>query len=237
MFSLIWKPALLALAVFLSCVVVPKPLDFYATIGAALATFVVTFLEERKTNQKQDEINKKQHELTEINSHLKETLLISTTSQINQCLAALLNQIAYKRKKFIPLRANIMIMNDEALKIIYHINMHDMHDLKLELKINQGCAGKSFISKKPIFCEPKRLNEKILREKWNLSIEQIRMTKHLGSILSMPILTQEDEVIGILNIDSTEYLSKSCFDKRWIQEMCAITATKIREALMEQKGI
>jgi hypothetical protein len=57
------------------------------------------------------------------------------------------------------------------------------------------------------------ISDKLMKEQWHFSKEDIEMTRELKTIISIPFLNINNEVIGILSIDSPFYISPSKIDE------------------------
>jgi transcriptional regulator with GAF, ATPase, and Fis domain len=100
-------------------------------------------------------------------------------------------------------RSNIMIYDSKTkkLKIEHSYNMMGAVDRNLELELDRGCAGKAFTDKNTFWVDlTQAAHEKYL-------IDPQKVWSSMKSVMSIPIFL-DDEVIGVLNIDSDLELNK-----------------------------
>ncbi len=111
------------------------------------------------------------------------------------------------------IRANVMTVCNDELCMRASANMRVYSDYKVRLKKGQGCAGLAWERAvecsmadcwQPIYVPKAQLTTTLLKKKWKLTDEQIRLTSHILWILSIPLFRKsasQHTFIGVLNFD------------------------------------
>lgn len=101
-----------------------------------------------------------------------------------------------------------------CLKIHHHCNMEGRPDAGIILHPGRGVAGKAFKENRPKIGDT-TLMAQPGADDWNLTENEKAVTKDIKSVISFPIRHDQDKnkVIGVLNIDSTENLADTPFQK------------------------
>lgn len=125
-------------------------------------------------------------------------------------------------------RANVMLYQPttKSLKIVASYNMNGDIDEDLEIKIEQGGAGRSFRDKSE---EVVDLNLET-HEKYGITKKQV--WSDMKSILSIPIVNEDDLAIGVLNIDSDQDYQRLEFHKEDKKRILR-TQVKIISSILE----
>ncbi len=117
-------------------------------------------------------------------------------------------------------RSNVMLYNSKSkkLNIKYRYNMMGFKDRNIKLDSGQGCAGKAFKDEKTFWVDLTTCtHEKYL-------VDSSRIWDGMKSIMSVPIYV-DDEIMGVLNIDSNLELSKVFMEDAKISEKILNSAT------------
>lgn len=162
---------------FFSIIVISFPGKYWCIAGAILLFVAGQYIKFKRSYK-----DKKRDQLYQLRKFLRE-----------------IQQIIYAaHRKEIPLRINIMRPDKKGvLRIFTHIGMEKAQDLGITFPPGKGCAGKAFELGRVIVGDLQHTSPK----KWGLTNDQIKITKGLKSILSIP-LKFKDKVIGVLNVDS-----------------------------------
>lgn len=111
------------------------------------------------------------------------------------------------------IRANVMLTSGEVLEMLASANMRIFPDYDVRLRKGQGCAGVAWEHAvqgsvddfwKPLYASQTQLTVPQLKRRWHLSDDQIRLTRHILWILSIPLFRKSEAgrtFIGVLNID------------------------------------
>jgi len=118
------------------------------------------------------------------------------------------------RRSFYPWKEN-------SFDFKYQLNMEGDPDQNLKLSVSQGLCGEAYREQTFKYVSMVQENP----PGYNLSPEQREKTKHLKTIISVPIWEifsnqpSKRRVNGVLNIDSKEDLGKSLFDERIFKDL------------------
>jgi hypothetical protein len=111
------------------------------------------------------------------------------------------------------IRANVMVVSGEELGMLASVNMQVFPDYRLRLHKGQGCAGVAWEQAvdgpiddcwKPVYAAKAQLTPSSLKGRWKLTDEQIRKTKNILWILSIPLFEKTESrrtFLGVLNYD------------------------------------
>lgn len=101
-------------------------------------------------------------------------------------------------------RSNVMLYNTKRkkLSIKYSYNMMGHNDRKIALSTDQGCAGKAFHNESPFWVDLTTCTHE------SYLVDSKKIWKNMKSVMSVPIF-EEEEVIGVLNIDSDLELNEA----------------------------
>jgi hypothetical protein len=111
------------------------------------------------------------------------------------------------------IRANVMIVSDEKLRMLASVNMDFDDDYGVTLAKNQGCAGLAWARAVelpmnecwiPVYAPRTKLTKRNLKALWNLTDSQVEATKHILWIWSIPLFYRnepEHRFLGVLNFD------------------------------------
>jgi hypothetical protein len=130
-------------------------------------------------------------------------------SVINEALAELKNLLAVQH-----LRINIMIPQDDSLRIIANTDGYQEGETTILLKSGEACAGKAWANKLDVIADLTKTKDPV--KDWDIPAEENqKVNKNLKSILSVPIYAPntydpalgEGDVIAILNVDSEEMIT------------------------------
>lgn len=114
------------------------------------------------------------------------------------------------------IRANIMTVCDDSLRILCSVNMDLYPDENLTLAYGQGCAGVAWqracerpMSDRwvPIVAPNALITPNYLREEWGLDADRINSTAHVLWVLSTPLFYRqegESRFVGTLNFDGVQ---------------------------------
>lgn len=111
------------------------------------------------------------------------------------------------------IRANLMVVSHNELQMLAGANMLVFPDFKVRLRLGQGCAGAAWqqafdeaISEfwRPVVAKSTDLTAGRQKDKWHLTDEQVRLTRHILWIVSIPLFTKSQgrrTFLGVLNFD------------------------------------
>jgi hypothetical protein len=103
-------------------------------------------------------------------------------------------------------RANVAIYNarSKTLRVGYTFNMMGHVDRRLELSVDQGCAGKSFLTRLPVWADLTLVKHE------EYLVNAARVWKLMRSVLSVPIMRKnKTDSIGVLSVDSDLTMTES----------------------------
>jgi hypothetical protein len=120
----------------------------------------------------------------------------------------------------------------EILSIQWYTNMESEAERNLKWRIGQGCCGQACLKGHPTSEDLTRYQTQTYEEllggdgqtPWGLTKDQWTLTRHLGSVLSVPIPVpgQSTRILGVLNIDSQLPLVESRLHEKdvldWLTE-------------------
>jgi len=128
--------------------------------------------------------------------------------EIKAILRIVINAVPGK----IPARANVMLIDEkEQLYIAYQEGMDSAEDLTLRWEKYVGSCGDAWGSGKQRIADLDSIDETTLEITWKMDAEHRARTSKVKSIISTPIrdIDNRDILIGVLNCDSSETLSRS----------------------------
>lgn len=140
-------------------------------------------------------------------SHRKEAL-----KRLEETLASAI-QFLFVGEARDTIRANVMTVSGEDLRMLASVNMLVFPDHRMRLRRGKGCAGSAWARAvagpiedcwKPVYATETMLTPSLLKERWKLSDEQIAQTRHILWILSIPLFQRTERqrtFLGVLNFD------------------------------------
>lgn len=140
---------------------------------------------------------------------------------IDDIIRTLAQKLHLSKAQMQSLRSNVMLVKKDFLgrankfKIIYRYNMDQDPDYDLELLIMQGVCGDAFNERKICFAGPNDL----LRTGYNLSPEQKDKTRHIQTIVCVPVWDfwanhKKKYITAILSVDSKMDLSQLLLNEK-----------------------
>lgn len=107
-----------------------------------------------------------------------------------------------------------------SLKVEFaHGNYSNFNEYDVKWAVDEGVCGTAIEYNKMIWSDL----ETVEIHEWDMTRNQLNATKHLGSVLSIPIYVPEDESknhpVGVLNIDSRANLDETQFDRELGKEL------------------
>jgi putative methionine-R-sulfoxide reductase with GAF domain len=116
----------------------------------------------------------------------------------------------------VPLRSCLfcIVPNHDHLAICAYNGSFSPAELQLGYIKLQGVVGKVWHRGKPILVDLLQASEEYLIDEWGLTPGHISATKHLGSIVAVPVMADDESgrIIGVLSVDSIQDLSNTRFD-------------------------
>ena len=125
-------------------------------------------------------------------------------------------RILFPSEKLTFIRANVMVVDGDELKVLCGWNMEAFPDSRLSLKYGQGVAGKVWKRAQenpmnecwlPVYAPNAQLEKEELATRWHLGEEVVRLTSHIIWILSTPLFFREGRTwtfLGVWNLDGVE---------------------------------
>ncbi len=180
-------------------------------VGVVTATIYATAVEKKHIDELEKvaknigaRFEETHKEYVRDNQNLSELIVKSELERVATALVPTANK---------ALRANVFLPDptDHMLCIVYHYGMENAPDLTIRLATNAGCAGHAFHFGEIAVATLVDQADKQLRVEWKLEDVQIAATRHLRSIIAVPIRhpIKTNQIIGVLNLDSIYDLSQT----------------------------
>jgi hypothetical protein len=104
------------------------------------------------------------------------------------------------------LRANIVCKTTrKTLRVTYTYNMDSNDDMddRLEFPLGSGASGRCWNTRRAVVCDLEDAKSDLKR--WNMiKYQQAFVRRDLKALLSHPIFDENGDILGVLNIDSTD---------------------------------
>ncbi len=137
----------------------------------------------------------------------------------------------------VVVRCNVMLMDRNLVGFPRHLRIeycsqgrlgYSGIELAQAWRMGEGCCGWAYELKEQTFFDA-ATRQAALKD---MTSEQVEATGHIGSILSTPIFQVDRDPrleypIGVLNLDSREPISRTCFDDPTVQDITAGYASVI----------
>lgn len=121
-----------------------------------------------------------------------------------------INVMILRHRDLVPLSERNLWPWEKSLQVDFTSGDYgDVHEDEVKWKSGEGVCG-TVITEKRMITTPLEVSD---RGEWNMTTEQYSATRHLGSLISIPIYADEDSdksrPIGVLNIDSEENIDEA----------------------------
>ncbi len=119
---------------------------------------------------------------------------------------------------------------DSFLEIEFHTDGYDREELEQRYKPGEGCCGQAYVENNPTYYDERRqpLGE------GRMSATQRRVTEDVKSVLTVPVYRPgkvDEEIIGVLNLDSTAYIDETKFNEKAVQRLVMRRAALVGHVL------
>jgi hypothetical protein len=146
------------------------------------------------------------------------------------------------------IRANIMVKTKKNLEMLCGANMKIFPDYKMSLRIGQGCAGAAWqramrgsISEcwKPVYTPKAQLTPRQLKSRRKLSEDQVRITRHILWVLSIPLFQNargDRKLLGVLSFDgvNADLQHPERIEESGFICSCVATGERVSQVLLTQ---
>ena len=144
------------------------------------------------------------------------------------------------------IRANVMVVQGEELRVLCQWNMEAYPDSRLSLRLGHGVAGavwKRAMQEnvaefwKPHYAPRAQLSRDKLRKKWRLTAQEIGLTSHILWVLSTPILHRigaDTRFLGVFNLDGVvkDLKNMHIFEDEVFQRHCIAAAELVANEIV-----
>lgn len=110
----------------------------------------------------------------------------------------------------------ILPRRERQLRIAFHTDGYGREEVGQRYAPGEGCWGRAYVENDPTYYDERRqpLGER------QMSATQRRVTEDVKSVLSVPVYRpgrSDDEIIAVLNLDSSRNVERTKFDKKAVQ--------------------
>lgn len=119
---------------------------------------------------------------------------------------------------------------NDYLQIEFHTDGYDREELEQRYSAGEGCWGQAYVENNPTYYDGQRQPVGDGR----MSATQRRVTEDVKSVLSVPVYKPgrvDEEIIAVLNLDSTAYTEETRFNEKAVHRLVMRQAARVGHVL------